>query len=144
MKYWDSSAIIPLLVQETTSANALALLEADRDMATWWATPVECYSALARKNREGTLTSTDLDAVYQRLETLQASWIQAEPSDEIRRMALRLLRLHDLRAADSLQLAAAIILSDHKPSTLPIVCSDQRLRKAAEREGFPIIEPAMK
>jgi predicted nucleic acid-binding protein len=54
-------------------------------------------------------------------------------------VALRLLRVHALRAADSLQLAAAIVAAEHEPSALEFVSLDERLNEAASREGFRIL-----
>jgi len=51
-----------------------------------------------------------------------------------------LLRIHPLRAADSLQLAAALTVAEQEPSSLSFVCLDQRLAEAAIREGLPTIE----
>lgn len=48
------------------------------------------------------------------------------------------MRLHPLRAADALQLAAALVLSDFEPRTLPFVTLDDRLASAARREGFEV------
>lgn len=73
---------------------------------------------------------------------LAASWQEVEPSSRLRQIASRLVRTHPLRAADALQLAAAIMAADGDPQTLPIVTLDERLARAAEREGFPVIEPA--
>jgi hypothetical protein len=54
-------------------------------------------------------------------------------------VALRLLRNHPLRAADALQLAAALIASEETPQTLEFICLDDRLALAARREGFTVI-----
>jgi len=53
--------------------------------------------------------------------------------------AIRLLRLHPLRAADAQQLAAALVLSDFEPRTLPFVTLDGQLAAAARREGFEVL-----
>jgi hypothetical protein len=55
-------------------------------------------------------------------------------------MASRLLRVHPLRAADALQLAAALAAAKGDPSSLDVVCLDQRLSEAARREGFRVLE----
>jgi hypothetical protein len=47
----------------------------------------------------------------------------------------------DLRAADSLQLAAALVFADGEPRHVPVVCLDARLSAAARREGFTVVEP---
>jgi len=57
----------------------------------------------------------------------------------LRDAARRLLRVHDLRAADALQLAAALAAAEGRPMTLTLLCLDDRLGAAAEREGFPVL-----
>ena len=55
MKFWDSSAIIPLCLKEPTSERIRDVLKVDEDIVVWWATRVECLSALERRRREGAL-----------------------------------------------------------------------------------------
>ncbi len=81
-------------------------------------------------------------AATERLGALAASWTEIQPTARVRTMATRLCRTHPLRAADSMQLAAAIVAADGEPRLLPILTLDERLARAAEREGFPVIEPA--
>ncbi len=138
MRYWDSSAILPLVVGETRSADLLALIDIDPAIATWWGTRVECISALARLEREQSLALPSMRAAIARLEALSREWIEVPAIDDVRTQASRLLRTHALRAADALQLAAAIVASDFEPSALVFVSLDVRLSAAAEREGFPV------
>ena len=42
MKFWDSSAIVPLPVQEETSEQMRRLVIEDEDRLVWWGTSVEC------------------------------------------------------------------------------------------------------
>lgn len=105
----------------------------------WWATGIECASAIARRERAevgGTATARD---AYQTLDSLSSAWHEIAPSDALRDEARRLVRVHDLRAADALQLAAARVASDGSPATLPFVTLDERLALAARREGFPVL-----
>jgi predicted nucleic acid-binding protein len=139
MKFWDASAIAPLLVRDVFTPRMAALLQDDPDLVAWWGTPVECVSALTRREREGMLDRLAMASALARLRTLQAAWSEIEPSEMARETAQRLLRLHPLRAADSLQLAAALIAADHRPSQLPFVCNDNRLSEAAQREGFTVV-----
>lgn len=139
MRFWDSSAVVPLLVQEAATEQAQTMLAEDSDLLVWWATPVECVSALARREREGTLPVRQLNAALARLARLQAHMTEVEPADPVRAAALRLLRVHALRAADALQLAAAVVASEGHPDRLPLVTYDQRLRQAAGREGFLLL-----
>ena len=72
---------------------------------------------------------------------LSVSWQEVVPSGAVRNVAQRLLRVHPLRAADALQLAAATIASEREPASLEFVSLDERLNVAAQREGFIVISP---
>src|SRR6185437_222914 len=139
MRFWDASAIMPLLVAEPTRERLIALLDEDPEVLAWWGTPVEIASALARREREGLLTADEVGAALVAARELAESWHEIVPSDAVRRTAERLLRLHPLRAADSLQLAAALVAADFDPTGLPMVCLDERLAQSARREGFTVL-----
>lgn len=138
MKYWDSSALVSLFVDEQETPRRKSLLREDRQVVTWWGSSVECASALHRLHRQGELDPDALAQAGTRLETLTTAWIEIEPSDPLRRRAVRLLRVHPLRAADALQLAAALVAVDENPRNLDFVSSDARLSEAAFREGFNV------
>lgn len=137
MRYWDSSAIAPLLVQESQSDNMARLFREDPAVVTWWGTSVECVSAIARHERDGALSTTDAAAAIGILRAL--TWMEVPATDLVREQTTRLLRLHPLRAGDALQLGAAIVAADFQPSTLELVTLDGRLAAAAEREGFVVL-----
>ena len=139
MRFWDSSALLPLLVDEPARERLIALLEEDGEVLAWWGTPVEIASALARREREGLLTPDDVAAALDAARALAESWHEIVPSDAVRRTAERLLRTHPLRAADALQLAAVLIAADHDATSLELVCLDERLKSAARREGFTVL-----
>jgi len=138
MIFWDSSAIVSLLVDEPESVARAAMLGADPIMAVWWATPVECESALQRRIREGSIDAKSASQARDRLTALAGCWHEVSPTSEVRKLALRLLRTHPLRAADSLQLAAALALEAAGLPGLHFACSDQRLSIAAETEGLVV------
>lgn len=138
MRYWDSSALVPLFVDEKETPRRQSLLREDRQVVTWWGSSVECASALHRLHRQGELDAAGLVQAGERFETLARTWFEIEPSDRLRRRALRLLRVHPLRAADALQLAAALMAADEDPPSLDLVSSDARLSEAASLEGFTV------
>ena len=142
MRYWDSSALLPLVVLERTSEAMQGLLTADRDVLTWWGSRVEAASALSRLAREGALEGGRLEAAFARMNALARTWDEVLPTDSVRDQAIRLLRVHPLRGADALQLAAAVVASEHQPGSLPLVTLDYRLREAALREGFAVMPAA--
>ncbi len=140
MRFWDASAITPLLAEEAARERMLQLLNEDVEILAWWGTLVEVASALARREREGLINANEVGAALGVAHRLAESWHEIVPSDAVRRTAERLLRTHPLRAADSLQLAAALIAADHDPTSLEFVCLDVRLASAARREGFSVLD----
>ena len=139
MRFWDTSAIVPLLLEQQASATVRGFLDEDRAMAAWWGTPIECASAAARLRRAGSLSVTDEQEVLRLLGTLRTSWLEVLPSDEVRDEAMRLLRVHALKAADALQLAAAAVLAGGGRSEVALVTFDERLALAARLEGFEVL-----
>jgi hypothetical protein len=138
MKFWDSSAIVPLILFEAESSWARRLLKSDPHGLVWCLSTVEVRSALARRSREGTLTGEAYGIACKRTERLFGGLSQVLGFEPVRARAVRLLDLHPLRAADSLQLAAALIVAKDQPKDLPFVTLDQRLAEAARKEGFPV------
>lgn len=140
MKFWDASAIVPLLMTETNTKSLQQLAAADAAMLVWWTTEVECASALARLERDGALDPPAVIEAFDRLKRLAGGWHEVDSSDAIREAAVRFLRVHPLRAADALQLAAAFVAAERRPSSLELVTLDDRLATAARKEGFALIE----
>jgi predicted nucleic acid-binding protein len=138
VKFWDSSALVPLLVEEDLTVAIRELFLGEPGIIAWWGTPVECTSAIARLEREGHLSPQEATEALERLDALARHWHRIEPVEAVLETARRLLRVHPLRAADALQLAAAFLASEGRPSTLELVCLDDRLVTAAQREGFPV------
>ena len=139
MKFWDASALIPLCLYERETPSLKRLVQADQSIVAWWASPIECLSALARLRRAETLSIEEEEQAHAILRALMAGWTEVEPSEPVREQAARVLRLHPLRAADSLQLAAALVWCQGDPSHCEFVCLDQRLREAGRREGFSVL-----
>jgi predicted nucleic acid-binding protein len=140
MKFWDASAVVPLLVAETTTRALQALATRDPDMLVWWGAQAECVSALARLDRDSLLDRKSAALAFDRLKQLCDGWHEIEPSENVRENALRFLRVHPLRAAGALQLAAAFLAAELRPSSLELVTLDERLGDAARKEGFELID----
>jgi predicted nucleic acid-binding protein len=139
MKFWDSSAVVPLLVNELMTGTISEILAGDRHIHVWWATEVECVSALARLERESAAPPALIETAINRLAALRDEWSEVGAGSNVRDVARRLLRVHMLRAADALQLAAAWVLADGDPGSVIVVSLDDRLRDAARREGFLLL-----
>jgi len=97
-------------------------------------------SALARVERGGPLEAKGMALASNRLTQLANSWHEIEPSEIVRESAMRFLRVHSLRAAAALQLAAAFIAAERRPSSLEVITLDERLAEAARKEGFALVD----
>jgi hypothetical protein len=140
MKFWDASAIVPLLVTEPTTRTFQGLAAKDSTILVWWATEVECASAIARLEREGALDEPSASQAFERLKELARTWHEVDPSDAVREAAVRFLRVHPLRTPDALQLAAAFVAAERRPVSLEVVTLDDRLAVAARKEGFALVD----
>jgi predicted nucleic acid-binding protein len=136
--FWDSSALVPILLPEARSEALTALLSADKEVVIWWATPLECQSALYRRHRDSPLTSPQIREMTERLRAFVEHADTIAPTDDVRRRAARLLASHALRAADALQLAAALIWCEEQPHNETFVSLDEKLCAAARKEGFEV------
>lgn len=136
MRYWDASALVALLVEEPSTSSARAALTEDAGIVTWWASRIECASAIARLERSAALSSFDAARALDILRRLADGWHEVLPSEALRETACRLLRIHPLRSADAMQLAAATVMAGGQPGRTGFLCFDRRLRDVAEHEGF--------
>lgn len=139
MNFWDASAVVPLLSAERQTPVVREVFRQDAEMLVWWGTGVECISAISRREREGLPGERAREALA-RLDALARSWIEVEPSEQVRSLARRLLRVHPLRAADGLQLGAALVAAEGRPESLTLLSLDERLVEAARREGVAVLD----
>jgi predicted nucleic acid-binding protein len=142
VKFWDASAIVPLLVVESTTRSLQELVRRDPEMLVWWGSEVECLSALTRLERADVLDAKGIALASDRLKQLANGWHEIEPNEIVRENAMRFLRVHPLRAADALQLAAAFMAAERRPASLQMITLDERLEDAARREGFALVDVA--
>jgi predicted nucleic acid-binding protein len=131
--------VVPLLIAEAKRSDMLSVLARDPVMAVWWGTPVEVHSAIARLERSRDITTDAASETIERLDKLAQSWVEILPTPRLRRAAQRLLRVHALRGADALQLAAALEAFEGEYSAREFVCLDENLTEAAKREGFRVV-----
>lgn len=138
MSYWDASALVPLLLEEPMSAAMRSIAAGDLQIVTWWGTEVECASALMRAQRDHP-AADGVEALLTTLTLTSRRWQVVAPTPAVKPLAVRMLRVHALRAGGALHLAAASIAAQHEPGGLGFVCLDARLRAAAGKEGFPVL-----
>ena len=141
MRFWDSSALVPLAAEEASSPSCRELLREDPVIAVWALTRTEMVSAIRRKERDGELTRDFARVALERVHLLEAAWNEVDALAQVRDRADRLLGVHPLRAADALQLAAALVLVEERPAGWSFVTADARLAAAAAAERFDVREP---
>ncbi len=140
MKFWDASAVVPLLLPEQQSDYCLQILKGDQEVLLWCMSRVEVVSALTRRLREQSLTPDQFQAAKTRFRQILESSYQITALERVMNRAVRLLEVHTLRAADACQLASSLIATQEDPDRLPIICFDEHLTEAAMKEGF-IVNP---
>jgi predicted nucleic acid-binding protein len=135
--FWDSSALIPLCVEQRQTERATDLF-ANYAVTVWWSTPVEIASGLTRLLRMGEIGRDEFLSGKRLAQTIAATWIPISPSAGIAARACSLLEMYPLSAADALQLAAALAWCEGKPTGNVFLTFDQRLREAAGLAGFTL------
>lgn len=135
--FWDSSALIPLCVEQKQTQRSTDLF-AIYGVAVWWSAPVEIVSGLTRLVRMGEIGRSELLAGKQLAQTLSLTWVSINPSSIIAAEACLLLESHPLSAADALQLAAALEWCGGQPTGKVFLTFDRRLREAAKLAGFTL------
>ena len=138
MRFWDSSAILPLLVLEQQSDYCVESFSQDGNVLVWTMTKIEVFSALCRRLRDRSLRQESFDMAVNRMHDLFKTVYEIAGIPRVKDRALRLLRVHPLRAADSLQLAAVLVATEENTGRLTIMCFDERLTTAARMEGFEV------
>ena len=138
MIFWDSSALVPLLVAEPDTPLRESQLRADGELLVWYGTQAEIESAICRRIRESALDPAQAALARSRLQFLAMSWLEVQPTPPLRARAIRLLRVHPLRAADAFQLAAALTAFEESTAGNIFLSADARLATAAEIEGFDV------
>ncbi len=139
VRFWDSSALVPLFFVEPASPRVKAWLKEDAEVVVWALSRVELLSALAHRRRELPLMMNELGAARRQLLAVYEQWLEIAELDAVRQHAERIVETHPLRAADALQIGAALVAAAGDPYSLEFVTFDRRLAQAADREGFPVL-----
>jgi len=137
LAFWDASALVPLCVPQAATATA-ARLSDTYNAVVWWATRVELAGALARLERMGEIDRAGLTQANRLASGLADDWHVVDPSDVLLERAVQIVSRYDLRAADSLQLAAALDWCEDVPGGRVFLTADKRLRDAALLSGFDV------
>jgi len=131
--YFDTSAVIPLLVEEQASSVVTELWEAATRLVTVRLLYPEARAALARARRDGRLDGRRHRVAVDGLDRLDAQFDHVEVTAELAARAGELADTEALRGYDAVHLAAAELVAD---DDLVVVTGDTALRAAAHRLGL--------
>lgn len=136
MRFWDSSAIVPLLVFEKETEECIRAFRYDQEVMVWTMSKVEVFSALCRRFREGSLKEIDFNLAKKRMNEFFDMAFEIISVPKVKDRALRLLQVHTLRAAGALQLAAILVATQEDTLKLRIMTFDKRLARQPNLKGL--------
>lgn len=136
MRFWDSSALLALVLDEEHTAAMRALLDSDPHIVAAAITPIEIESAIWRKTHRGELSAESHQAAEIKFANLSRRWDEIHFSSRVSAGARRLLARQQLRSLDAIQLASAAVYPD---AGIPFVTLDEKLALAARAEGFVVL-----
>jgi uncharacterized protein len=138
LRFWDSSALFPLFIEERTSTSMRELVALDDEVVVWTLTVIELLSGIWR--RDPAVHDVTRRAAAARLVTrADVEWSKVADTRSVIAIAKEVAKSRRLRAGDTLQLSAALVASEGNPARLPFVTLDRDLASAARAEGFPVL-----
>jgi len=141
VRFWDTSAIVPLVIVESASARVRTWYNTDSEIIVWTLTRVELLSAIARRRRHESSSALMLAAARRNIVRAWEGWSEITNVEIVRRHAERFVESYALRAADALQLGAALAAAEDDARKLVFVTLDRALADAAKHEDFRVLGP---
>lgn len=135
--YLDTSAFVPLLVDEPTSQTCGALWDASDRLVTTRLTYVEAAAALAAAKRLGRITSEEHDAARERLTELWPEIDVVEFDQQLMAAAAPAAMRYALRGYDSVHFAAAVSVNEEN---LVAAAGNRRLLDAWHAKGIAVVD----
>jgi predicted nucleic acid-binding protein len=144
--FLDSSALVKRYRKETGTARVLELRQSSAKMVIAALSCVETTSAIVRRGRVSGIAAELLDTALEALaRDVRELFEVIDLSPSVLAKAADIARTHALRAADSIQLACAILARPEGGSAAEFlfVSTDRELNAAAAAEGFVIFDPSL-
>jgi predicted nucleic acid-binding protein len=134
--YLDTSSLVKLYVEEEASLKIETLVRSSEATATSIVSYAEARAAFARRFREKSFTSDEHDRIKEFFDKDWRNYFILNLTQDMVKLAGNLAGKYALRGFDSIHLASAMIL--HQEVSTPVVfsCFDNKLEKAAMREGL--------
>jgi predicted nucleic acid-binding protein len=139
VRFWDTSALVPLLIVERGTSLAARWLRQDSGVVVWTFTRVELLSALARRRRAEPKDESLVSAARRDVLQEWERWSEVTAIEVVRGHAQRLVESHPIRTGDALQIGAALAAAERDPTLVEFVTFDENQATAAEREGLRVL-----
>lgn len=131
--YFDTSAVIPLLIEEPGSEVASSLWKkADRVLSVRVMYP-EAHAALAQAERNDRISHRQLRAIVSELRSLLTQIDHIEITEQLAERAGSIAEHHRLRGFDAIHLSAAEQVGTER---LVVVAGDANLLRGAQELGL--------
>ena len=134
MLFLDASALVKRYVEEDGSDSVIEAM-AGQSVAISRLSATEVVSAICRRCREGDMRVEQRETALRSIDSERPDFHVVELTEEVTTRAAALLRRHPLRASDSLQLAACLLLADELGKPTSLLAFDEQLVSAAQAEG---------
>jgi predicted nucleic acid-binding protein len=138
MLFWDSSALLAIILHESSAALLRPFLDEDPEVASSFITPLEIVSTIWRRQHADLFSLAQVQDVDQLYSVITKNWITLGDTRTID-VALRLVARQPLRTGDAIQLASALEVADREGVMLPFVTLDEELGAAARAEGLRVL-----
>jgi uncharacterized protein len=142
----DTSTFAKRYVNETGSAWVRHLTEPNSGNIVLISelTTVEMISLFARRVRDGSLSTTIETSLREAfLVNVDKDYLAVSLDMMVLKSAQRLVRQHDVRTLDAIQLACALQAVSLLGEQIVFTCADNKLLGAASAEGFEIDNPIL-
>lgn len=138
--YFDTSALVPLIIEEAGSMRAGAIWDDAERVASVRLVYVEARAALAQAARAGRFEAAHLATTVDVLDQLYDQLDLIAVDDPLVRRAGELAQHHALRGYDALHLAAAELVVDE---ATVLVSGDRELCTAARELGIAVADTSI-
>lgn len=139
LAYFDTSAVVPLIIAEPTTGRCRRLWAEADTIVTCSLTYVEAHAAFAQAMRSGRLTTAEHRVAIRDFEARWNDMVRVAPNDALIRAAARLCATQTLRGYDAIHAAtASAVASDD----FVAVAGDRELRRAWSSLGLATADTA--
>ena len=137
--YFDTSALVKRYVRERGSGEVRSLLRR-HDLLSSAITPVEVFSAIWRRKRDGTLSEENFSALLSRVRSERIRWELVEVGQTVLARAEEIVQATvPMRALDAIHVASLMTFQVASSLRIPFVTGDVRQRAAATHSGLDVV-----